>query len=161
MKHSIQSSLLRVITVGALLVSSVAATAATGSYKARVSVDGDAIVDIANYKGSVVVRGDDVDAVTIQARITIDERYARTDPQKAGQLIAEIKRTLPITSDGSRIAVNEVSKHKHKRYATIDYEILVPSDSAVTVHSTLGDVLVSGVAGEVNATSDKGDVTPM
>ena len=50
MKHSIQSSLLRVITVGALLVSSVAATAATGSYKARVSVDGDAIVDIANYR---------------------------------------------------------------------------------------------------------------
>ena len=159
MKHNYPSSLLRIFSVAALFISSVAATAATGSYKAEVAVDGNAIVDIANYKGSVVVRGDDVDVVTIQAKITVDERYARTDPQKAGQLIAQIKRTLPVTQNGSRISVSEVSKHKHKRYATIDYEVLVPSDSAVTVHSTLGDVLVSGVAGKVNATSDKGDVT--
>ncbi|HNP62517.1 MAG TPA: hypothetical protein PKH39_01215 [Woeseiaceae bacterium] len=159
MKHNLLASLIKVVAVVALLVSSVAATAATGSYKAQVAIDGNAIVDIANYKGSVVVRGDDVDTVTIQAWITIDERYARTDPQKAGRLIAQIKRTLPITSDGRRVSVNEVSKHTHKRFATIDYEILVPSGSAVTVHSALGDVLVSGVAGEVNATSDKGDVT--
>lgn len=38
------------------------------------------------------------------------------------------------------------------------YEILVPRNAEVTVHSDSGNVTVSGVTGPVEATSDSGQV---
>ncbi len=152
----------RLTFVAAILVMfgySAAASAASGAFEKSVAVDGDAIVDVSNLRGTVNVRGADVDEVTIRAKITVDKRYARTDPLKAGKVIGEIKRSPPIEADGNRVVVGELKKHSHRRYATISYEILVPRESSVTVHSVSGDVRVSGISGEVNATSDTGDVT--
>ena len=138
---------------------SAAALAASGAFEKSVAVGGDAFVDVSNLKGSIVVRGDDVDEVTILARITVDKRYAKSDPLKAGRLINEIKRSPPIEADGNRVVVGELEKHSHRRYASISYEILVPREATVSVHSVSGDVRVSGINGEVNATSDTGTVT--
>ena len=138
---------------------SAASSAASASFETSIAVGSDAIVEVSNQKGTVVVRGDDVDEVTIRARITVDKRYARTDPQKAGRLLGEIKRSPPVESDGNRVIVGELKKHTHKRYASISYEILVPREATVTVHSVSGDVRVSGINGKVNATSDTGTVT--
>ena len=152
----------RLTFVAAILVMfgySAAASAASGAFEKSVAVDGDAIVDVSNLRGTVNVRGADVDEVTIRAKITVDKRYARTDPLKAGKVIGEIKRSPPIEADGNRVVVGELKKHSHRRYTTISYEILVPHESSVTVHSVSGDVRVSGISGEVNATSDTGDVT--
>ena len=143
----------------ALFGYSAAAMAASGSFEKSIAVEGDAIVDVSNQSGTVVVRGGDVDEVTIRARITVDKRYTRTDPQKAGKLIGEIKRSPPIESDGNRVIVGELKKHTHRRYASISYEILVPREATVTVRSVSGDVRVSGISGEVDATSDTGKVT--
>ena len=148
--------------VAAILVMfgySAAASAASGAFEKSVAVDGDAIVDVSNLRGTVNVRGADVDKVTIRARITVDKRYSRTDPLKAGKVIGEIKRSPPIEADGNRVVVGELKKHSHRRYATVSYEILVPHESNVTVHSVSGDVRVSGISGEVNASSETGEVT--
>jgi len=151
------------LTVVALLLAvfgySAAASAAAGAFEESYAVDGDAVVDVSNLKGSVVVRGDDVDEVTIRARITVDKRYAKSDPLKAGRLINEIKRSPPIEADGNQVVVGELEKHSHRRYASISYEILVPREATVSVHSVSGDVRVSGIDGKVNATSDTGEVT--
>lgn len=152
----------RLIVVTAILTLfgySAASLAASGSFETSIAVDSDAIVDVSNLRGTVVVRGDDVDEVTIRARITVDKRYTRTDPQKAGKLIGEIKRSPPVESNGNRVIVGELKKHTHRRYASISYEILVPREAAVTVRSVSGDVRVSGISGEVKATSDTGTVT--
>ena len=151
--------LTKIVAILALFGYSAASLAASGSFETSIAIDGDAIVDVSNQSGTVVVRGGDVDEVTIYARITIDERYARTDPQKAGNVIGQIKRSPPVESDGNRVTIGELKKHTHQRYASISYEILVPRDTAVIVHSVSGDVLVSGITGEVEATSDTGKVT--
>ena len=159
MRIEIRKWLTMAVAALAMFGYSAAAFAASGAFEKSFAVDGDAVVDVSNLKGSVVVRGGDVDKVTIRARITVDKRYARTDPLKAGKLIGEIKRSPPIDAAGNQVTVGELEKHSHRRYASISYEILVPREASVSVHSVSGDVRVSGINGEVNATSDTGDVT--
>ena len=159
MRIEIRKWLTMTVAALAMFGYSAAAFAASGGFEKSFAVDGNAVVDVSNLKGTVVVRGGDVDEVIIQAHITIDKRYARTDPLKAGKLIGEIKRSPPIEAAGNRVTVGELEKHSHRRYASISYEILVPREASVSVHSVSGDVRVSGINGEVNATSDTGEVT--
>jgi len=151
--------LVKLVAVLALFGHSAASLAASGSFEKSVAIDGAAIIDVSNQSGAVVVRGGDVDQVTIRARILVDERYSKTDPLKAGKIISSIKRSPPVEIDGNRVVVETLTKHTHKRYASISYEILVPRDAEVNVHSVSGNVRVSGITGEVNATSDTGKVT--
>ena len=74
-------------------------------------------------------------------------------------MINAIKRSPPVEAEGNRVIVGELQNHSHRRYASISYEILVPREATVSVHSVSGDVRVSGINGEVDATSDTGTVT--
>jgi len=159
MRNEFRKRLTMTLAAIAMFGYSATALAASGVFEKSFAVDGDAVVDVSNLKGTVVIRGGDVDTVTIRARITVDKRYARTDPLKAGKLIGEIKRSPPIEAAGNRVTVAELEKHSHRRYASISYEILVPRETSVSVHSVSGDVRVSGINGEVNATSDTGEVS--
>ncbi len=159
MRYDFRTLLIKVATILVLFGFSTSALAAVGSFEKRIAIGEGAIVDVTNPKGDVVVRGADVDEVTIRARISINKRYERTDPQKAGKIIGEIKRSPPIELVGKRVVITKLTKHTHQRYASINYEILVPRKSTVIVHSESGDVRVSGVSGEVKASSDTGEVT--
>ncbi len=151
--------LIKVAAILALFGYSAASMAASGSFETSIAVDGDAIVDVSNQRGTIVVQGADVDKVTIRGRISIDKRYAKSDPQKAASLISAIKRSPPVEADGDRVTIGQLKKHAQKRRASISYEIVVPREATVTVRSVSGDVRVSGISGEVNATSDTGNVT--
>ena len=141
MAYHSQRRLVSGLLLFALLGYSAVSIAATGTFKKSIAVNANAIVEVSNLQGNVIVRGADVDKVTIRARIEVDKRLAKTSPQKAAKLIGELK------------------KHTHQRYATISYDIQVPSKATVKVHSVSGDVRVSGVSGTVDATSDKGEVS--
>jgi hypothetical protein len=155
----IQSRLLGKIfvLVGMLGYSSIS-LAATGAFETNVAVDGPAIVDVSNLSGAVVVRGGDVDEITIRARITVDKRTSKTDPLKAGRMIEAIQRSPPVVTDGNRVIITALKKRTQQRHVSISYEIVVPRDAAVNVRSVSGDVQVSGVEGHVNAESESGKV---
>jgi hypothetical protein len=151
--------LIKLVAVLALFGHSAASLAASGSFEKNVAIAGVAIIDVSNQSGAVVVRGGDVDQVTIRARILVDERYSKTNPLRAGEIISAIKRSPPVKLDGNRVIVETLTKHTHKRYVSISYEILVPREAEINIHSVSGNVRVSGIVGEVNATSDTGKVT--
>ncbi len=159
MKLKNRTRLLNVLFITAAITYSGLSNAASGSFETSVAVDGTAIVDVTNASGNVTVRGADVDEVTIRARITISKRLQKTDPLKVGNIIAQIKRSPPITSDGNRVTVQALQKSTHKRYASISYEILVPRNAEVNVQSISGNIHVSGVTGRVTANSESGEVT--
>jgi len=146
------------VLVGVLGYSSIS-LAASGAFETNVAVDGPAIVDVSNQSGKVVVRGGDVDEITIRAHITVDKRTSRTDPIKAGRMIDSIKRSPPVQTDGNRVVISALEKRSQQRHVSISYEIIVPRDAAVSVRSVSGDVLVSGVEGHVDAESESGEVT--
>jgi hypothetical protein len=159
MKLSNLGSLFRLIAIVAVLGSPAAALAASGKFQKDVAVDGSAVVFVSNETGSITVRGGDVDKVTIRARIRISDRMARRDPQRAQEIINGIKRWPPITVEGNRIEITKVERRSYQKYASISYEIQVPRDSDIEVHSVSGNVVVSGVTGDVDAKSDTGEVT--
>lgn len=159
MAYHSQRRLVSGLLLFALLGYSAVSIAATGTFKKSIAVNANAIVEVSNLQGNVIVRGADVDKVTIRARIEVDKRLAKTSPQKAAKLIGAIRRSPPVETIENRIVIGELKKHTHQRYATISYDIQVPSKATVKVHSVSGDVRVSGVSGTVDATSDKGEVS--
>jgi len=136
-----------------------AALAASGSFEMDIPIANVASIEVTNGSGAVDVRGADVEQVTIRARISVDKRYAKRDPFRANSLVAAIKRTPPISIDGDRVVVEQPRKRTQRRHVSISYEILVPRDARVKVHSDSGDIKVSGVSGPVDASSESGVVT--
>lgn len=159
MKLGKLGSLFKLVAIVAVLGSPAAALAASGKFQKDIAVDGSAVVHVSNESGSVTVRGADVDKVTILARIRISDRMAATDPVRAQKIINGIKRVPPIKVEGNRIEITKVERRAYQKYASISYEIQVPRDSDIEVHSVSGNVVVSGVTGNVDAKSDSGEVT--
>jgi hypothetical protein len=153
------SRIAKFIAVISILGLPTAALAASGSFEMDIPVANVASIEVTNGSGTVYVRGADVDQVTIRARINVDKRYAKRDPYKAMSMVEALKRTPPIRTDGDRIIIEQPRKNTQRRHVSIDYEILVPRDAQVKVHSDSGDVRVSGVSGPVDATSETGVVT--
>jgi hypothetical protein len=147
------------IAILLFLASAPGALAQTTSLEMDIAIDDSAVLDVSVDNGTVDVVGDDVDHVSIRARIKVDDRLTSVDPIKAGSIAGAIKRSPPIHADGDHIKITSLKKRTHQRYVTMAYEIVVPRDSSVTVHSSTGNVTVSGVSGPVEATSDSGEVT--
>jgi len=154
-----QTRIIKVLALVAALTYSAASLAASAVFEKEYSIENTASIEVSNGSGSVDVHGADVDQVTIRARISIDERYARRDAYKANKMVRDLRAKPPIRVDGDRIVIEQPKNVTQRRNATISYEILVPRDAHVTVQSESGDVRVSGISGPVNATSDTGVVT--
>ena len=159
MKSSRWGSVLKFAAIVAVLGSPAAALAASGKFEKDVAVDGSAFVYVSNESGSVTVRGADVDKVTIRAHVRISDRMAAADPIRAQKIINGIKRVPPIKVEGNRIEITKIERRAYQKHASISYDIEVPRDSDIEVHSVSGNVVVSGVTGDVDAKSDSGKVT--
>ncbi len=159
MKFIQSKQLVRLVALVGILGYSTTSLAAAGAFETSIAIDGPAVVDVSNQSGTVVVRGDDVEKITIRAYIAIDKRLSNTDPSKAARIISAIKRSPPVVSDGNHVVISALVKNTHQRYASISYEIVVPQNAAVNVRSVSGDVRVVGVTGQVKASSETGKVS--
>jgi hypothetical protein len=148
-----------VFAIATLLSIAPAALAETTSIEMDMAIEDTAVLEVSVDSGTVAIKGADIDHVSVHAQIWIDDRLSSVDPMKAGSIAGAIKRSPPIEVDGDKIVITSLKKRTHQRYATIAYEISVPRDATVTVHSDTGNVTVSGVTGPVEATSESGEVT--
>ena len=159
MMTTLSRNILKLVALTAILALPATALGASGKFEKSIDVDGGAVVHVNNDSGTVRVTGGDVDKVTIRAHIRIKERMARTDPSRAQKIVNGIKRVPPISVEGNRIKITKIERRAYQKHASISYDIIVPRNSDVEVHSVSGNVVVSGVTGDVNATSDSGKVT--
>jgi hypothetical protein len=150
--------LIGAIAIATMLGSASVALADTASLQMQLEIEETAVLDVSIDSGEVEVVGEDIDHVSIRALITVDERLSSSDPIKAGSIIGAIKRSPPIEANGDRIVITSLKKRTHQRHVSMTYEILVPRNAKVSVHSDAGNVTVSGVTGPVQATSDSGKV---
>ena len=161
MKEGIFRKLVGTFAVLTMFVSPVVAAkdyVATATFEETIDVNGVAVIDVANESGAIKVIGDDVDQVSIHAKVKISKQLSKSDPMRAEKIIRSVKRSPPVSVEDGRIQISELSA-RHQRHASISYEIVVPRNSEVNVQSVSGDVTVSGVTGIINATSEKGEVT--
>lgn len=75
------------------------------------------------------------------------------------QRIDRIVANPPIVQKGNEIRVGEVNSHGLFDNISIDYDVSVPTSTALNLHSGSGDVVVDDVGRYLSATSGSGDIT--
>ena len=111
-----QSRIAKFIAVIFVLGLPTAALATSGSFEMDIPIANVAAIEVTNGSGTVNVRGADVDQVTIRARISVDERYAKRDPYKSISMVESLKRSPPIRTDGDRSVIEQPRKHTQRRH---------------------------------------------
>ena len=87
-----------------------------------------------------------------------DDRMSKRDPMRAGDMLRSVKIKPPVEIIDGRIIVGQLKRRSQQRHLQISYVITVPKHSDVIAHSTSGDVQVSGISGNVNASSEPAKV---
>jgi len=72
--------------------------------------------------------------------------------------VQHIIENPPITQSGNTVRIGEVSDHSLFNNISIDYDINVPADVALNLHSGSGDVQVDNVGRFLSATTGSGNV---
>lgn len=116
-------------------------------------VDGPAVLDVETASGNVTVTGGDGDEVRVIARLSLwgqDEEDARR----------QVK--VQMTREGNRITVRVVRPEYNyigfSRPSRVNFEVRVPSETALRLVSSSGDLAASGVAGTVELRTSSGDI---
>lgn len=73
--------------------------------------------------------------------------------------VQRIVNNPPITQSGNSVRIGEVNDHSLFNNISIDYDITVPEDAALNLHSGSGDVQVNGVGRFIAASSGSGTVS--
>ena len=121
----------------------------SGTYR----LDGPGAVDVSQMSGDVRVtagRGNEV-------RVDAVKRVRHRDPEEARQLLSALR--IEVTQVGPRLEIRTIYPRINRGFSgSVDYTLVVPQDAALAVKTVSGDVVVSGVRGEVRAETISGDV---
>ena len=113
-------------------------------------------LDLSNISGDVRVTGGGGNEVRIEAT----KRVRHRDADEARRLLAELR--VEITQVGDRVEVRTLyprrSNNARNVSVSVDYVVTVPAKAASVLRTISGDVIVTGVQGEVRAEGISGDV---
>lgn len=120
-------------------------------------VGADGALDLAGISGDVRVTGGSGNEIRVEATKRVRHRNA----EQAKRLLADLR--VEMNNVNGRVEVRTVYPRRGAYgergiSARVDYVITVPAGIMVAVKSISGDVLVSGVRGEVRAETVSGDV---
>ncbi len=120
-------------------------------------VGADAALDLAGISGDVHVTGGSGNEIRVEATRHVRHR----NPDEAKRLLNDLR--VEMNHINGRVEVRSVYPRRGPYgergiSARVDYVIAVPAGASVSVKSISGDVVVSGVRGEVRAETVSGDV---
>lgn len=141
------------LLLGAALALALAATvlpvlgkAATNHEQSSQSLQNQEQIEVDNRtSGSVEITTADVDQVHI-------ERTLRTSP------LRDVEESLDETGDGVQLQAHCPGPDLFATTCAADYEITLPAQSHVQVHTTSGPILTSGIQGPMQAHSTSGRI---
>ena len=104
--------------------------------------------DLSNISGDIVITGGPGEQVVIEA-------------VKKGRTVEELKEvTIEVTTSANRVEVRtRYPEGRRNVSVSVNYTITVPRAAAINVKSISGDEKISGLDGEVHATTVSGDVS--
>jgi hypothetical protein len=115
--------------------------------------------------GELLIQGWDRPDVEIEVTKTPDELYTAKDQAAANKLADNVKVTATRRSPGELViatTVGHFSRWRHPFSETADlmmvYRIRVPRDSKLVIRHGDGDVLVSDMLSDIDATCHSGDI---
>lgn len=140
------------IALAALLMSTAAfASTPQGTFEKTLSVSGPVNLEVLTHSGDVTVRAGSTGSVLIRGKIYVGNHWLMGGRDAD---VHEIEQHPPIRQDGNNIHIDYVDM----KNISVDYEITVPTDTAVRTHSGSGDQTVEGTHGNVETQTGSGDV---
>jgi hypothetical protein len=123
------------------------------------------VIHVNHSYGQLSVEGWDRPEVELTMTRTPNELYGAKDQAEAAKLAANVKVTVERKSDTEieiSTAVSHFSRWRHPfgplGNVSMDYRIRVPRNSKLVIHHDNGEVLVSGVTADIEATGRAGDI---
>jgi len=122
-----------------------------GTFEKTLQVSGPVNLEVLTHSGDITVRAGSSGSVVIRGKIFVNDRWLRGNRQSD---VEEIKQHPPIRQDGNSIHIDYVTV----RDISVDYEITVPTDTAIRTRSGSGDQVIEGTHGNVDVQTGSGDV---
>jgi DUF4097 and DUF4098 domain-containing protein YvlB len=122
-----------------------------GTFQRSLTVNGSVDLEILTHSGDVRVHAGPAGTVAISAKIYVGNRWFTSDRRAD---VAEIEKNPPIRQSGNTIRIDYPNIHD----VAIDYDVTVPADTTVRVHSGSGDQTIQGTRGAVTLEAGSGDI---
>ena len=111
------------------------------------------LIHLEGSTGELNIAGWDQPSVeVITTRYTFREDR---DKEKANDRLKRVE-VLKMTSGNGELTIS--ATHKREAWVHVDYQIMVPRNSRLVIHHRIGDVVVTNVAGDIDATEHYGDI---
>jgi DUF4097 and DUF4098 domain-containing protein YvlB len=136
-----------------VLLASTLAVASTpqGTFEKTFQVSGPVNLEVQTHSGDIIVRNGPAGSVSIRGKIYVGDHWLfgsrHTD-------VSDIEQNPPLRQDGNNIRIDYVNV----RDISVDYEIVVPSDTTIRTHTGSGDQTIEGTHGSLELQSGSGDV---
>src|SRR5277367_2518209 len=157
-RGNLQASLIRrtfstlAIAVSVTLVAGAAfASTPQGTFDKTFPVSGAVNLEVLTRSGDVSVHSGPAGSVSIHGKIFVGDRWLFGN--RRGD-VSEVEQHPPVRQDGNSIHIDYVIDHN----MSVDYEITVPEETAIRIHSGSGDLTIDGTRGNADLQSGSGDL---
>ena len=137
----------------ALVLASTLAVASTpqGTFEKTFQVSGPVDLEVQTHSGDIIVRSGPAGSVSIRGKIYVGDHWLFGSRQTD---VSGIEQNPPLRQDGNNIRIDYVNV----RDISVDYEIVVPTDTTIRTHTGSGDQTIEGTHGNLELQSGSGDV---
>jgi hypothetical protein len=141
------------LAVALVLLASAFAAASTpqGTFEKTFQVSGPVDLEVLTRSGDIMVRRGPAGSVSIRGKIYVGDHWLAGNRHAE---VAEIEQHPPLRQDGNNIRIDYVNA----RNISVDYEITVPTDTAVRTRTGSGDLTIEDVHGNADLQSGSGDM---
>jgi hypothetical protein len=137
----------------ALLLASTLAAASTpqGTFEKTFQVSGPVNLEVQTHSGNIIVRSGPAGSVFIRGKIFVGDHWLFGDRHAD---VSGIEQNPPLRQDGNNIRIDYVAV----RDISVDYEIVVPTNTTLRTQTGSGDQTIEGTQGNLDLQSGSGDV---
>jgi Putative adhesin len=137
----------------AVLLASTFAAASTpqGTFEKTFQVGGPVNLEVQTHSGDILVRSGPPGSVSIRGKIYVGDHWLFGNRHAD---VSDIEQHPPIRQDGNSIHIDYVNA----RDISVDYEITVPTDTAIRSHTGSGDQTIEDIHGNAELQSGSGDM---
>jgi len=152
-KHSLPLCARLVIAAAmtTILTGAAFASSPQGTFDRILQVSGPVNLEVLTRSGDVTVRNGGSGSVIIHAKIYVSDHWLMGGRESD---VHAIEQNPPIHQEGNNIHIDYVDAHN----ISVNYEILVPTDTTVRTKSGSGDQTIEGTRGGVDVQTGSGDV---
>jgi hypothetical protein len=146
---------LKLLATSALLMISTVAFAADSKFERTLNVSAQPDLYVSTGSGDITIHPGEGNAIHIVGHV-------HAGWAMFGDAEARIQRVVdnpPITQDGNTVHIGEIHDHDLYNNISIDYDISVPAEVALNLHSGSGDIKVSQVGRFLTAATGSGNIT--